>query len=230
MKKEQKISLRERKYAQTKIDLVKAAIDLMQEKRLKDIAVKELCEAIPISEVTFYNYFPKKTDLMGYVAQLWGTEMHWHIRKWEQEKSALKVIESLFALAAQKIEENPVVLSEALRVFVQKLKKPCFKKLSVAERLIAFPDLPGIEEIEVVDMEFSELVHPYLEQAAASGELPQQCDTMAVAAMLETLHIGAMMKIHWKGNLPLQSLYYQQLQIIWDGLWAQSGQTRPLKT
>jgi AcrR family transcriptional regulator len=222
MLKMHKISLRERKHAQTKIDLVRATVDQMKGKRLKDISVKALCETIPISEVTFYNYFPKKTDLLVYMVRLWLIEMEWSLKQWQKEKSNLEIIEAIFDYAAQKAEESPVLLSEALRFFAQKLKKPCFEDVSVAERLIAFPDFPGIENIQPGEMAFAEMMKPYLEDAVASGELPQNTDVETIALMLDALHIGTMMKLHWKGNIQLRTFYRKQLQLIWDGLWAQA--------
>ena len=55
MFKKYNLSLRERKYAQTKVALARAARKRMRNNRLDEISVKELCETIPISEVTFYN-------------------------------------------------------------------------------------------------------------------------------------------------------------------------------
>lgn len=220
------ISLRERKYAQTKIALVNAAIKLMKEKRLEDIALKELCDAIPISEMTFYHYFPKKTDLLLYVIQLWGLEMAWKHKQWEQEKSGLEMIEAMFEAAAQKIEEHPILFGEAVRMFSQELKEPCFKDLSVAEKLSAFPDLPGIENIQIDPVHFPESLKPHLERAVRECELPESADLDLLALTLEALHHGSMMKAYWQGKIPWRTLYKKQLQVIWDGVWAQDAQRR----
>ena len=75
--------LRERKYAQTKIALATAVIDRLKEKRLNDISVKELCDTIPISEVTFYHYFSRKTDIFVYLLKVWHLHMEWHLKHWE---------------------------------------------------------------------------------------------------------------------------------------------------
>ena len=149
MEKDYAISLRERKHAQTKIALAEAVMERLKTKRLKDISVKEVCETIPVSEVTFYNYFPKKTDVLVYILQLWHLEMQWHLLGWEEEKSNLEVIEAYFDFAAQGVEEYPGVMAEAMAYFTQKRGCMHFDDLSSAEKILAFPELPGIEEIQL---------------------------------------------------------------------------------
>ena len=223
MSKEHNLSLRERKYAQTKIALVNAAVNLMKEKRFKDIALKELCDTIPISEMTFYHYFPKKTDLLVYVIQLWGLELAWKRKQWEQEKSGLEIIATIFETTAQKTEENPIFFAEAVRMFSQRLEKPCFEDLSIAEKLSAFPDFPGIENIQVTPMEIPDMLKAYLEQAVREGELPESADLDMLALMLEALQHGSLMKAYWQRKVSWRVIYKQQLQLIWDGVWAQDA-------
>ena len=55
--KETRYSLRERKYAKTKISLANAFMERLKTKRFSDIAIKEVCENVEVSEGTFYNYF-----------------------------------------------------------------------------------------------------------------------------------------------------------------------------
>jgi AcrR family transcriptional regulator len=226
MFEEHNISLRERKHAHTKIALVRAAQERMKTRRLEAISVKEICEAVPVSEVTFYNYFSQKTDLLLYSVRLIGVEMAWHLRQWEQEKSGLEIIEALFEFTGRKAEEKPLVVSEAISFFVQKRQKPRLNGISVAERLIAFPDLPGIEDIQPRDFEMHQILEPYLADAAEQGQLPKTADIKAVALMLEAVHIGILMKLHIQGAVQIRSLYHTHLRLLWDGLWAQSSDHR----
>lgn len=59
------LSLREKKYAKTKLALLDAATERIGEKTFDAISVKELCEQAEVSEATFFNYFPKKQDLLS---------------------------------------------------------------------------------------------------------------------------------------------------------------------
>ena len=122
-------------------------MERLKTKRLRDISVKEVCETIPVSEVTFYNYFPKKTDVLVYILKLWHLEMAWHLKKWEEEKNNIEIIEAFFDFTASEIENYPWAMNDALAFFVQKRGDFCFEEMSMAEKLLAYPELEGIEEI-----------------------------------------------------------------------------------
>jgi hypothetical protein len=159
-----------------------------------------------------------------------SVELAWHIKQWEKEKSNLNLIETVFDFIARAAEEKPLVVSEAIVFFVRKRQKPSsFEGLSVAECLIAFPDLPGIEQVQSSPLEMREFLRPYLKSAVEGGELPKNTDIETVAIMLEALHIGMLMNLHLKGAMRIRSMYHKQLQLIWDGLWAQSPEGHPLE-
>src|SRR5215210_4290457 len=75
------ISLRERKFAKTKLALLRAAVTRLEQKRLSEITVKELCEHVQVSEATFFNYFPRKDDLLHYFTRIWTLEVLLHARQ-----------------------------------------------------------------------------------------------------------------------------------------------------
>ena len=223
MFKKHNISLRERKHAQTKVALVQAIMEELKEKRLKDISVKEVCETIPISEVTFYNYFPKKTDVLLYIIQLWAIEIEWHLQKWEAEKSNLEIIEAFFDHAAHQIGMNPQVLNEALGFFAQKREEPSLEDLSVAEKLLAFPDLPGIEQIQILESPSNrQLLAPYIRRAVECGELPQETDIENFSNILSSMLIGVIMHLHRTDLTQIRTTYRTLLRLLWKGLWAEA--------
>ena len=76
-----KISLRDRKFAETKISLLNSFIDMLNKRPMEDISVKELCESIPVSDVTFFNYYPHKNELLVYYTQLWSIEVEYYSSK-----------------------------------------------------------------------------------------------------------------------------------------------------
>lgn len=214
-----KISLRQRKHAQTKVSLAKAAMERMRESRLDEISVRELCETIPISEVTFYNYFPQKTDLLGYILMLWQLEMIWKLQNQEGEKSNLEIIESFFDSAAQAFEEFPLVMNEALAFFLQQRGEVCWGEMSVAEKLIAYPDLIGIENVQIPkNPKEDKALLPYIEMAIEAGELPQTTDVEEVSRMLDSMLVGALMALSEKKSPNIKSMYRKMLKILWQGL------------
>lgn len=227
MEKEYTFSLRERKHAQTKIALAQAVMERLRTKRLKDISVKEVCETIPVSEVTFYNYFPKKTDVLVYILQLWRLEMQWHLLVWEGKKSNLEVIETYFDFAARGVEEYPGVMAEALAYFTQKRGCVHFDDLSSAEKILAFPELIGIEEIQLpTNPKEKKLLEKYVTKAIEAGELPATIDIHFVIHTLDALFIGSMMAFHTDEPVLLRQLYQQMLKTLWKGLWQDARDDR----
>lgn len=71
------ITLREKKFARTKLALMRAAVARLRVKSFNDVTVKELCEEAQVSEATFFNYFPKKDDVLRYFIQIWMVEVTW---------------------------------------------------------------------------------------------------------------------------------------------------------
>ena len=69
---------RDRKLAQTRLALLTALRERLAERPLEEINVRELAEAADVSEATFYNHFPTKTDLAVYFVQLWSVDAGWH--------------------------------------------------------------------------------------------------------------------------------------------------------
>ncbi len=220
MEKEYSLSLRERKHAQTKIALAEAVMERLKAKRLEDISVKEVCETIPVSEVTFYNYFPQKTDVLVYILQLWRLEMEWHLLSWEEEKTNLEMIEAYFNFAAQSFEEYPGVLSETIAYFTQKRGCIHFDDLSIAEKILAFPKLPGIEEIQLPsNLKDKKFFEKYVRRAVAAEELPLNIDTELITYAIESLFIGSIMAFHLEQPAVIRPLCQNTLKIFWKGLW-----------
>ena len=112
MEEDTPISLRERKYAQTKLALLHAAVEKMREKPLEAISVKELCDTVPVSEMTFYNYFPKKTDLLKYFIQITFIEMAWYLQYAVKNKTNLEMVEELVDFLARKVVGNSFIMTE----------------------------------------------------------------------------------------------------------------------
>ena len=62
--------LRERKHAQTKVDLGKAFFNELCKTGFYNVSIKKVCQIANVSEGTFFNYFPQKVDILCYALRM----------------------------------------------------------------------------------------------------------------------------------------------------------------
>lgn len=220
------LSLRERKYAQTKLALLRAATERMKVKPLDVISVKELCDAIPVSEMTFYNYFPKKTDLLVYYFQVTTLEAAWYLQHAVKNKTHLEMVEECFDFMARKLVADPSVMTETLAHFGQEREAPNFTTLSKAEQILALPHLPGIEDLSVEDTRIETIIEPYLEQAIEQGELPDDLDLNTVMIMVFSIFVGLVMNLHLTEPELIRPLCRRQVRLLWAALRAEAEEDK----
>ena len=214
------VSLRERKFAQTKVSLARAFRERLREKRLQDISVKEVCDTLPISEVTFYKYFPEKTDVLVYLLQLWHYEAVWRLRRWEREKTNLEVIEAWFKFGEEQLEAYPAATGEIISFIMKEKGRLKFSEISVAELLFAYPDLEDIEKIEVPAEHHDDrcFMLPYLYKAIEHGELPSGTDVEMVADMLDAIFIGSQLTLREESPQKARKVSSLLLKYLWQGI------------
>lgn len=211
-------SLRERNYAQTKLALLRVAIGKIQTRALADISVKEICEVVPVSEMTFYNYFPKKTDLLVYYLQITMLETAWYLHNAVKNKAALGMVEAYLDFLIRKVVAEPLMMTETFAFFAQEREQPDFGVLSKVEQVLAFPHLPGIETLDIPTSRIDVLLEPYVRQAIVQGELPESLDVHEVLMMVMSIFIGLVMNLHLTEPELIRPLCRRQLRLLWKAL------------
>lgn len=211
-----KPSLRERKYAQTKIALMKAAIQRLSKTPFESLSVKGLCDSVPVSEATFFNYFPRKSDLLAYIAQLWVLEVAWHGQQVARETPGLPVIQSVFDRTAQQIQAQPRLMGELIAWQARLREKPELAPLTLAERQLAFPDLEGIDETSGAGLEA--LLAANVQKAIERNDLPGNTPLNTVMAALLSIYYGVPLALRLANPAAIGNMYRQQLLLLWAGL------------
>lgn len=216
-----KPTLRERKYARTKLGLMEAALARLQERPLEEVTVRELCEAAEVSEATFFNYFGKKTDILTYYMQLWSLELAWHLQAGPEAPRGLAAVSALFRRAAERIQARPGVMSEIIAYAARQRTRDQPPAIGPAERRIAFPDLAGIDALEPRGMDV--LLAQYVQQAIDTGELPANAHLRSILLALVTIFYGVPLALAHSSPQAIASSYQLQLNQTWAGVRALSG-------
>lgn len=214
------ISLRERKFAKTKLALLQAALDRLRSKRLSEITVKELCEDVQVSEATFFNYFPKKDDLLHYFIQIWTLEVLLSARDAKGADAGLSFIEYVFQFTGRQLAENPRLMLEIIsHMAIDPHPSGCRgenQSLSLAERLQALPECGDVECLP--ELQLPELFRPPLERAVGRGELPASLDLDAAVFGLSSIFFGVPLLLGLREPERIAATYEQQLRLLWAGL------------
>ncbi len=213
-----RFSLRERKFARTRLALAEVVTHHLENAPLEALSVKSLCERAQISEATFFNYFPKKEAIVVYLDKLWSLELNWYGLQVAGQQKGLPVIEALFRYAAIQIQKKPGLMGEIIAYQARERTRSPRPDITPAERAMAFRDLTGIAETDQDSLEM--VLRKALQQAVDQGDLPQ--NTLITAAMvgLVSIFYGVPLAIQHTNPANIGPMYRQQLALLWAGLRA----------
>jgi len=214
-------SLRERKFARTRLALAEAAAGHLEAASFETLSVKSLCERVQISEATFFNYFPKKDDLIVYLDRLWTLELNWYGQQAMQQQQGLAVIEALFRYTSIQIQKKPGLMGEIIAHEARSRERHSGPDITVAERLLAFSDLEGIENMS--DDSLEGLLRGSLQMAIEMGELPENMAISAAMVGLVSIFYGVPLALQHSNPAAIAAMYRQQLELLWEGLRVVAG-------
>ncbi len=214
----QQIPLRERKFARTKLALMREAMGRLQRRSFCGVTVKDLCEAAQVSEATFFNYFPKKEDVLRYFIRIWGVEVTWRALNSTRGEVGLRFIEELFDVMALQFADCPRITMEIIGFMTAERgadECPFSADLSLAERMQAFPEFGG-----ALGVPCRKLDHTFEQSISAAilqGDLPKGASVSAAVTGLLGLFFG--LPLVFKDTPEqLREAYRAQLQLLWAGL------------
>ncbi len=214
-------SLRERKFARTRLALAEAAAGHLEAASFETLSVKSLCERVQISEATFFNYFPKKDDLIVYLDRLWTLELNWYGQQAMQQQQGLAVIEALFRYTSIQIQKKPGLMGEIMAHEARSRERHSGPDITVAERMLAFSDLEGIENLS--DDSLEGLLRGSLQMAIEMGELPENMAISAAMVGLVSIFYGVPLALQHSNPAAIAAMYRQQLELLWEGLRVVAG-------
>jgi len=207
-----RLPLRQKKFARVRLAILSAALKLMQERPLATISVREICDVAQVAPATFFNYFPSKEDVLVYYMRLWSIPVTLQCRAVAAQRTVFDAVVAVFDYTAREMEQYPRLMFEIIAYIAHATEPPHPPALTRAERLLAFPDLPGAEEVEPQSID--ELFTAQLQQAVRAGELPSSLETEAVARLLKTIFYGVPLATRREGVRTIRRAYHEALEVL----------------
>jgi len=219
-----RLPLREKKFARVRLAILSVVLQLMQERSLAAISVREICELAQVAPATFFNYFPSKEDVLVYYMQLWSIPVTLQCRAVAAQRTVLDAVVTVFDYTAREMELYPRLMFEIIAYIAHATEPPRPSSLTRVERLLAFPDLPGAENAEIQSID--ELFTAQLKQAVRAGELPSSLETEAMALLLKTIFYGVPLATRREGVRTIRRAYHEALDVLLKSLRTEKRGTR----
>lgn len=203
---DKQFGLRERKKGLLKLSLIEALLDALSHDHFDDIKVKDLCDVVNISEVTFFKYFERKEELLQYYMQVWNYEREVRIYN-EGRKRGLEGIYAVFNDIS--VTANVIAILNTQAVFISRCKvRPDPIILTPCERWLI-----DNEHSPKSPLGLSEQFNLHLQEAIEDGYIPEDISITDCTMLLSSLFYGGSLMAHATG-MPIKEHYQHSLKII----------------
>ncbi len=173
--------------------------------------MKAIAEDAGITEMTFFNYFKKKEDVLRYMMGTWIAEFV--VLQQQKTLKGEKAIRRFFSHTADKVATHPGLMVSYISYLVTNEMDPSPNILEPADRYLCFPDQPDVWHMELKDG--NELLIQYLQ------EFDPQADHQSSLLHLASAFFGDVLIAH-TANRNLGSLYTESLDLIFGSFKKQS--------
>jgi AcrR family transcriptional regulator len=208
------IPQKEKKFARTRLALLKALLDELREKSFDEIKIRDLCIRAEISEPTFYNYFPEKNHLLLYFIQIWSLEVSVYASRKKMDGSGYELLRSLFQYTAKKSRKNPRVIAEVIAFQAKTPPPKSIPPLTLAERYLYFPGAENIESIPATGLDG--LLERAIGTAIERGELAPDTNVQSLFMAIAALFFGIPI-VARSAKKASHRLWEGALALLWRG-------------
>ncbi|OSM01365.1 putative AraC family transcription activator [Magnetofaba australis IT-1] len=189
--------------AQTRVDLLNAVYKLTANTRFDELKVKQIAAEAGITEMTFFNYFAKKEDVLRYMMGVWALELM--VLQHEQPLTGAAAIRRLFQHTAEYVQKRPRLMAHFVALLLIRDLPPQGDAIEPADRFLWHPDIPAVLNGEIPSG--NEILLRHLR------EMPAVADPMQTLMHLASCFYGDMVLAH-TADLPIDELYASSLDRI----------------
>ncbi len=130
--------------AQTRLNVLDTVYRLSHEQAFKDMKAKAIAEEVGITEMTFFNYFPKKEDILKYMMGIWAFDLL--VLQKKQPLQGEAAIRRVFSHTADQIKQHPRLMANFVASLLTSELDPNAHTIEPADRYLLHPDTPELLE------------------------------------------------------------------------------------
>lgn len=198
---------RARNKARTRLDILNAVYHLSEAVSFRDLKVKSIAEKIGITEMTFFNYFQKKEDILKYMMGVWGFELL--VLQHQRPLTGEAAIRRIFQHTALQVTKHPRLMVSFIASLAIDEIDPAAGEIESVDRFLINPQVPELFEARIPSG--NELL---LQHLAEIDPTRNHTDTLL---HLASCFYGDVLVAHSAG-LNIDSLYHKSLDLIFHSL------------
>jgi len=133
--------------AQTRLDILHATYRLTETVSFRGLKVKGIAQAVGITEMTFFNHFAKKEDILRYMMGIWALDIL--AQQLRSPLSGEPAIRRIYALTAQQVKRYPQMMVSFIAYIVTNEISPEANVIEAPDRSLLYPEMPQLHDIRV---------------------------------------------------------------------------------
>lgn len=198
---------RELNKAQTRIDILNAVYRLTSIENFRDLKVKTIIEQVDITEMTFFNYFQKKEDILKYMMGVWAVDLQ--VLQYRTPLSGEMAIRRIFHHTAAYVKTHPRLMVNFIAYLATNEIEPTANEIEAADRFLLHPDCPELYDSRIPSG--NELLLQHL------AEINPARDHTSTLLHLASCFYGDVLVAHTAG-LDIEMLYSNSLDLIFSDM------------
>ncbi|MDH5300330.1 MAG: TetR/AcrR family transcriptional regulator [Gammaproteobacteria bacterium] len=191
--------------AQTRLDILDTVYRLSNSTNFKDLKVKSIAEEIGITEMTFFNYFQKKEDILKYMMGIWALDLL--VLQHQQPLTGEVAIRRIFNHSATQMKKHPRLVVNFVASLLTSELDPTANDIEAADRFLLYPDSPELYTLRIPSG--NEMLMQHL------IEIDPNHDPTAKLLQLASCFYGDIIVAH-TADLDLGMLYSNSLDLIFS--------------
>jgi len=133
--------------AQTRLNALDAVYRLSKRMNFRDLKVKSIAEEIGITEMTFFNYFQKKEDILKYMMGIWALDLM--VMQLRRPLSGEAAIRRVFSHTAVQVKKHPRLMANFVASLLTSEIDPMANDIEAADRFLLYPGSPELFEAKI---------------------------------------------------------------------------------